>query len=137
MRQYLRHPSQMPVELTAQQRSTRQKLDNISLGGVACNSPRHFSRGLWVELSVPLLGEQAHYAGIVAWCHKQAGDYLVGIAFTDEDNRFRARMVEQICQIECYRLQREAEAGHSLPLEEIAREWIASHAAEFATSGSA
>ena len=49
----------------------------------------------------------------------------------------RARMVEQVCQIECYRLQREAEVGHSLPIEEVARDWIALHGAAFAASGHA
>ncbi len=137
MRQYLRHPTEMPVELIARKQQEHQQLNNISLGGVACNSQRNFKRGLWVELHVPLLGSEAHYSGVVAWCRKRAGDYLVGIAFTDEDNLFRARMVEQVCQIECYRLQREAEVGHSLPIEEVARDWIALHGAAFAASGHA
>ncbi|NQD95400.1 PilZ domain-containing protein, partial [Pseudomonas sp. CrR25] len=62
---------------------------------------------------------------------KQAEDYLVGIAFTDEDTLFRARMVEQVCQIEHYRRQREQELGEHLPIESVAQEWIAQHAADF------
>ncbi|WP_137885553.1 PilZ domain-containing protein [Pseudomonas sp. 2FE] len=135
MRQFLRHPSDMPVELVLRKHAflPRQRLHNISLGGVACNSSRGFRRGTAVELRIPLLGEQAHYPGVVAWCRKQADDYLVGIAFIDEDTVFRARMIEQVCQIEHYRHQREQELGEQLPLEAFAREWIAQHAAAFSS----
>lgn len=109
-----------------------QRLHDISLGGVACNSARAFRRGTIVELCIPLLGEQARFSGTVAWCRKQVGDYMIGIAFTDEENMFRMRMVEQICLIEQYRKQREEAVGHSLAPEAVAQEWIALHAADFA-----
>lgn len=133
MRHFLRHPSDMPVELVQRRHAflPRQRLNNISLGGVACNSSKGFRKGTAVELRIPLLGEQARYPGVVAWCRKQAEDYLVGIAFIDEDTLFRARMVEQVCQIEHYRHQRERELGEDLPVEAVAREWIALHAEEF------
>lgn len=133
MRHFLRHPSDMPVELVLRKQAIvpRQRLNNISLGGVACNSSRAFRRGTAVELRIPLFGEQARYPGLVAWCHKQEAHYLVGIAFVDEDTLFRARMVEQVCQIEHYRHQRELALGCSLPVEVAAQEWISAHAAEF------
>jgi hypothetical protein len=133
MRHFLRHPSDMPVELVLRKQAfvPKQRLNNISLGGVACNSSRAFRRGTAVELRIPLFGEHARYPGLVAWCRKQEGSYLVGIAFVDEDTLFRARMVEQVCQIEHYRHQREQALGCSLPVEVVAQEWIAQHAAEF------
>ncbi|MNW12508.1 hypothetical protein D3C71_2102140 [compost metagenome] len=57
---------------------------------------------------------------------------MIGVAFTDEENMFRARMVEQICLIEQYRKQREEAVGHALAPEAVAQEWIALHAADFA-----
>lgn len=136
MRRFLRHPSDMPVELVLRKQTflPKQRLNNISLGGVACNSSRGFRRGTAVELRIPLFGDQARYPGIVAWCRKQSEDYLVGIAFIDEDTLFRARMVEQVCQIEHYRHQRELELGEHLPIEAIAREWITQHAVEFSNA---
>ncbi|QMV61272.1 PilZ domain-containing protein [Pseudomonas berkeleyensis] len=133
MRKFLRHPSDMPVELVLRKQACipRQRLNNISLGGVACNSPRGFRRGTSVELRIPLLGEQARYPGVIAWCKRQAEDYLVGIAFIDEDTLFRARMVEQVCQIQHYRKQLEQESGEARAIEQCASEWIAQHAAEF------
>lgn len=133
MRRFLRHPSDMPVELVLRKQAflPRQRLNNISLGGVACNSCRGFRRGTAVELRLPLLGLQARYPGVVAWCRKLSTDYLVGIAFIDEDTLFRARMVEQVCQIEHYRHQREQESGEQQAIEVIAQEWITQHAADF------
>lgn len=136
MRHFLRHPSDMPVELVLRKQTfiPKQRLNNISLGGVACNCRCGFRRGTAIELRIPLFGEQARYPGVVAWCRKQPEDYLVGIAFIDEDTLFRARMVEQVCQIEHYRQQRELELGEHLPIESIAEEWIAQHAAEFSNA---
>lgn len=135
MRKFLRHPSDLPVELVLRKQAflPRQRLHNISLGGVACNSSRSFRRGTAVEMRIPLFGEQARYPGVVAWCQRQPEGYLVGIAFLDEDTLFRARMVEQVCQIEHYRRQREQELGEQLAIENVAREWISQHAADFAS----
>lgn len=124
----------MPVELVPRKGAhvPLQRLHDISLGGVACNSTRAFRCGTYIELCIPLLGELARFSGTVAWCRKQVQDFLVGIAFVDEENMFRARMVEQICLIEQYRKQREEAVGHALAPEAVAQEWIAAHAADFA-----
>lgn len=125
MRHFLRHPSELPVELAPRKQSfiPRQRLSNISLGGVACRSPRSFRRGTAVELRIPLLGDQARYLGLVAWCRREKDGYLIGVAFTDHDTLMRASMVEQICQLEQYRKHREEAEGRSLPLGFIVREW--------------
>ncbi|PJI47718.1 MAG: pilus assembly protein PilZ [Pseudomonas sp.] len=133
MRQFLRHPCDLPVELIIRKQTflPRQRLHNISLGGVACNSPRGFRRGTSIELHIPLLGDAARYPGIVAWSRKQNSDYRVGIAFIDEDTLFRARMIEQVCQIEHYRRQQMLTLGNDQPIEDLALEWIAQNAADF------
>ncbi len=124
----------MPVELVPRKgrHIPLQRLHDISLGGVACNSTRAFRRGTAIELRIPLLGDQARFSGTVAWCRKLVEDYMIGIAFTDEENMFRVRMMEQICLIEQYRKQREKSVGHALAPEAVAKEWIALHAADFA-----
>jgi hypothetical protein len=133
MRQFLRHPCDLPVELIIRKQTflPRQRLYNISLGGVACNAPRGFRRGTSIELHIPLLGDAARYPGVVAWSRKLTDDYLSGIACIDEDTLCRARMVEQVCQIEHYRRRRELESGEVQPIESTALEWIAHNAADF------
>ncbi|SDG99241.1 PilZ domain-containing protein [Pseudomonas flavescens] len=133
MRRFLRHSSDLPVELRLRRQtpSALQRLDNIGLGGAACYSPRALSRGSAVELHIPLLGERACHPGLVAWCCKQSEAYLVGIAFAGHDAGLRTYMVEQVCRIEQYRRHREQQVGHALPLELIAGEWQEQHASTF------
>ncbi|PZP23997.1 MULTISPECIES: PilZ domain-containing protein [Pseudomonas] len=133
MRRFLRHPSDMPIELKLrdQQRLPRQRLNNISLGGVACNCTERLQNGTPIELRIPLFGDDATCNGVIAWCEKEASGYLVGITFIDEDTLFKARMVQQVCQIERYRREREEQLGTQLGIEDVAQEWMSAHAEEF------
>ncbi|MEB0207016.1 PilZ domain-containing protein [Pseudomonas sp. CCC3.1] len=133
MGRFLPHPDDVPVEITPRKQPalSRQKLHSISLGGVACNSDRGWRRGAAVDMHMPSLGETAHYPGYIAWCEKQPQGYRVGVAFTDDQILFGARMGEQVCQIEhYYRLQHEQ---NQLPenMEALALEWVNRHAVEF------
>ncbi|KAF1069269.1 MAG: hypothetical protein GAK45_01136 [Pseudomonas citronellolis] len=100
MRNFLRHPCELPVELTIRQRTVlrSQRLYNISLGGAACNSPCSLRRGTTVELQIPVRGGAARYRGVVAWCLPHANGYRFGLSFVDDDILLRARTVEQLCQ---------------------------------------
>jgi hypothetical protein len=130
MNRFLPHPSDVPVELTAlkHHRLYRQRLHTISLGGVVCNYPRAYRRGTAIEMYIPALGEEARYTGYVAWCRKQEAGYLIGIAFTDEQTLFGARMGEQVCQIKHFCEQHNEDAES---IDTLAREWVDQHATEF------
>lgn len=133
MRGFLSHPDDVPVELALRQSPSlfRQRLHTISLGGIACNHPRAYRRGMAVEMIIPSLGENARYPGYVAWCQKQQEGYRVGIAFTDEQALFGARMSEQVCQIQhLYQQQAQSEAAPG-DLEILAQQWVSLHANEF------
>ena len=133
MGRFLPHPDDVPVQITPRKHPalSRQKLNTISLGGVACNSDRGWRRGTAVDMYMPTLGETAHYPGYIAWCEKHADGYRVGVAFTDDQTLFGARMGEQVCQIEHYCRQRNQ---LNLPFENKdawALEWVNLHAPEF------
>ena len=133
MGRFLPHPDDVPVEITPRKQPalSRQKLHSISLGGVACNTDRGWRRGAAVDMHMPSLGETAHYPGYIAWCKKHSEGYRVGVAFTDDQTLFGARMGEQVCQIEhYYRLQHQQKL---LPgnKEALALEWVNLHAVEF------
>ncbi|MDD1507671.1 MULTISPECIES: PilZ domain-containing protein [Pseudomonadaceae] len=125
MRRFLRHSSNLPVELRLRRHSpsASQRLDNISLGGAACHSSHPLALGTPITLHIPLLGDQAAYPGEVAWCTKQTNNYLLGVAFSEHAPELRAHMVEEVCHLEQYRRHREQQAGQALPLELIAEEW--------------
>lgn len=133
MGRFLPHPDDVSVELTQRPYPgiTRQRLHTIGLGGVACNYPRAWRQGTAIEIHIPSLGSAARYPGYVAWCRKNANSYRVGIAFTDEQALFGARMGEQVCQIERYCRQHQDAKPTPQRIEALAREWVARHAGEF------
>ena len=133
MGRFLPHPDDIPAEITPRKHPalSRRKLHSISLGRVACNSARGWKRGAAVDMHMPTLGNDAHYAGYIAWCEKRAPGYRVGIAFTDPQTLFGARMGEQVCQIEhYYRLQQQQNPPQD-NIEALALEWISLNAVEF------
>ena len=133
MGRFLPHPDDIPAEITPRKHPalSRRKLHSISLGGVACNSDRGWKRGAAVDMHMPTLGSDVHYAGYVAWCEKRAPGYRVGIAFTDPQTLLGARMGEQVCQIEhYYRLQQQQNPPLD-NIEALALEWISLNAVEF------
>ena len=132
MGRFLPHPDDIPVEIKPRKQPalSRHKLHSISLAGVSCNSDRGWRRGTAVELSMPTLGENARYPGYIAWCEKRCEGYRIGVAFTDDQTLFGARMGEQVCQIEhYYRLQQHTQNPENI--ETLALEWIGHHAVEF------
>ncbi len=82
-------------------------------------------------MHIPALGLTARYPGYVAWCRKGEHGYRVGIAFTDEQALFGARMGEQVCQIERYCRLHEGSGPTPRQSEALAREWVTRHAGEF------
>ncbi|MGH8437617.1 MAG: PilZ domain-containing protein [Pseudomonas sp.] len=133
MRGYLPHPDDVPVELALRRSSSlfRQRLHTISLGGIACNHPRAYRRGMAIEMIIPSLGESARYPGYVAWCQKQQDGYRVGIAFIDEQALFGARMSEQVCQIQHLYQQQALDESTPPDLNALAAQWVSLHAGEF------
>jgi hypothetical protein len=67
----------------------------------------------------------------VAWCRETEHGYELGVEFLDQDDAFRARMVEQICHIETYREQVQQTEHRELSPEQAAHEWISKFAEAF------
>jgi hypothetical protein len=132
MRKYIRHPSDIPIEFDVQELSgCRERLRNISLGGVAFTSTRRLPIGSAVEISIPVVDPTFRARARVAWCLTRKDCFDVGVQFVDEDDAFRARMVEQLCHIEHYKREVLAREGRPLSGEEAAMEWIGKFAGEF------
>ena len=135
MRVYVRHPSEFPVELQGggSAEGKRERLRDLSEGGLCCRSSIAFSPGERVRVRIPI-GDPAFEAdGRVAWCRCEGDGYRVGVEFAGPTDAFRALMVEQVCQIEHYHREQSAR-GRALTEEESAREWIEKYAARFRRS---
>ncbi len=146
-REYIRHPASIPIVVkphtpsqkapkptAAEESAVNLALNNVSQGGLAFDSPTNLQHGTIVDIEINIVEPTFEVQGIVQWCKAKAfkqGCYEVGVEFVDHEDLFRVRMIEQVCHIEQYRIEREKETGHPISGQKAALEWIAEHAAEF------
>lgn len=133
MREYIRHPSSIPLEVTLSDQSAHREdqLNNVSVGGLSFHSAARLMPGDRVTIRIPLLGDAVQFDGRVVWCNPLRGAYEIGVTFLDSEQAFRTRMVEQLCHIEHYRSEVLEREGRRLSSEEAAAEWIAKYAEGF------
>jgi len=125
MRAYIRHPTSIPIQVCAGSHEESQvKARNLSSGGLCFMTDVPVKVGTVVEFEIPITKPDYHGRGVIVWRReKSPKQYEVGIRFTSDNEFFRTRMVEQVCQIEDYR-QRLALKGKQLTSEQAALEWI-------------
>jgi len=137
MRSFIRHPSDIPIDFQLEELVNEggEFLRNVSHGGLAFHSRRDVPPGTVIRVRIPLVKPVFQALGQVTWCRAQEDGFEVGVQFLDQDDRFRARMVEQICHIEQYKQTVLREQGRVLTGEEAAAEWISRYARKFPDPG--
>lgn len=136
MREFLRHPSNIPIDVRVVSERVEQVEEHantrdVSMAGLCCLVDHEIPCGSDVEFRVPLLSEEYVGRGTVVWCRPGREGYQLGIEFSRQDDVFRVKMVEQLCQIEAYRREIRACDGRELDGEQAAREWIKRFADDF------
>lgn len=132
MRSFIRHPSDIPIEISLADRSRRREsLRNVSRGGLCFKYPEAALVGSYVVVRIVLSSPPFEACCQVAWCQADGNAWQVGVEFLDPDDLFRARMVEQICHIESYRRTVRESEGRALSRHDAALEWIERFAARF------
>ena len=133
MRSFIRHPSDIPIDFQLEDvvEQGSDYLKNVSHGGLAFNSRSELPVGTVIRIKIPLVKPVFEAIGRVTWCRPDANYFEIGIEFLDEDDKFRARMVEQICHIEQYKNDVFDKEGRKLTGEEAAVEWITKYALQF------
>ena len=133
MRQFIRHPTDIPIEYDLGDIVTDQEeyLNNISEGGLSFRSKVYIESGSVIMIRIPIREPIFEEIGIVVWCRKNNEHFDVGIQFKDAVSKFRVRMVEQICHIEHYKSEILEKEGRSLSGKEADSEWIAKYAKNF------
>lgn len=138
MRNFIRHPSDVPIDVHAETgeppRSSR--LNNVCEGGLCCVLDDPFEPGTRLSVRIALVEPPFEARTEVIWCHPRQDRFEVGLCFLDPEDRFRVRMVEQLCQIDHYRRRVRRAEGRELTPEQAALEWIAKYARGFTASGS-
>ena len=132
-RKYIRHPSEIPIEVVINEPQGLEQhyLHDISYGGLRFDSRTQLTSGSDILIRFFLRKEPCEIQGHVVWCHTKQAGFEVGVVFYEANEAYRARMVEQVCQIEQYRLKSLKIDGRELTSEEAASEWISQYAREF------
>jgi len=134
MRSYIRHPSDIPIEYQADEQNTgisQDQLHDISPGGLSFCSARALDPGTLISIRISCVQPGFEARAQVVWCRRGGDGFVIGVAFIERGDLFRARMVEQICHIEHYRADVLASEGRRLDGEQAAREWIQKFAVDF------
>jgi len=130
-RQFIRHPTDIPIEFSVSDEIEKINVKDIGVGGLCFASDRSIIIGQQIHILIPICDPEFDASGIVCWCKKDGQNYLIGVAFQQEEVIFAIRMVEQICHIEEYRSQIKNEQGIELSSEQAAMQWITEHADKF------
>lgn len=138
MRQFIRHPVDVPVEIRARSAAATTALHthDISMGGLSLQSGFPVDVGSIVDICISCVQPPFETHARVAWCRECEGPgFELGVTFLDAEDAFLARMVEQVCHIEEYRKSVQRTEQRVLSPEEAALEWIDKHAARFPEIG--
>lgn len=132
MRSFIRHPTDIPIEIRLEDQSCKQQpLCNVSSGGLCFQYPEAPPVGGVFIVRIALTAPPFEACCRVVWCQADVGSWQVGVEFLDQEDLFRLRMVEQICHIEHYRSTVRVNEGRTLSSHEAAVEWIERYAEAF------
>ena len=142
-RSAIRHTIELPIkcrilsenkEAAKSPIQLRNRVKDISDGGLLFLSNRSFSIGTLLELTFPVQDKVFTMQGRVVHASKDIESKLfrTGIRFSKSDSVFKVKMAEQVYQIDEYRKTLSREEGRVVSQEEAAIKWIEKHSREFA-----
>jgi hypothetical protein len=137
MRAFIRHPSDVPIEVISTNRVTHalQRLKNVSIGGLCYRSEVCLDVGLMVKVVISLVKPPFDANGRVVWCQQRSDGFDVGIQFTEARDLHRVRLVEQACHIEHYKAKVFKEEKRVLSGEAAVLEWMDRYESDFPNLG--
>lgn len=136
MRAYIRHPADVPIEFlpatdSVEIQSVKSVAQDVSLGGLSFSCKQRLPVGAIVKVRIPIVEPAFEAEAKVVWCLSRPDRFEAGIEFTSEKDAYTARMVEQVCHIEHYRMWVKEVEGRELDGEHAAAEWIGKFAHDF------
>jgi hypothetical protein len=132
MRQYIRHPTEIPIEIRGPAFPVERRLArNVGIGGLAFHATRSMEPGSLVTLRIAGVDPAFESQARIVWCRPRDDGFDLGVTFLTAEDAHRARMVEQVCYIERYKQTVLDTERRTLSSEEAAREWIAKFASAF------
>ena len=133
MRNYIRHPSDIPIQFIEDNQyvPVSHALNDVGYGGLSFNSNKSFAEGTQLHISIDTVTPVFEAEGVVVWCKREGDEFVIGMEFANKEDIFLARMVEQICHIEHYKKEMLEKEGRKLTSKQAASEWISKFARMF------
>jgi hypothetical protein len=133
-RRFYRHPLSVPIEYhESQVRPGRTAAVDISEGGLCFLAERFIAKGVGVNLKIPVGDQVFNIEGQVAYSNRlpAVNRFKTGVAFMNASSAFRAKLAEEMLQIQIYREKAAKEMGREVTEEEAAHLWIEKYAKKF------
>lgn len=102
---FIPHPRQFPLTFRRRRAwgwPTQDQQAPAGDLGLSFVSSKYVPTGTRMELSIPLRGVVQKFQGTIVMVREIAGGYEIGLWLASADDASRARLVEQICHLECY-----------------------------------
>ena len=135
MRQFIRHPTDIPIQYDHPDVSVNhdEPLNDIGEGGLSFRSCRYLEPGSDITVRIPVHHQAFEGKGTIVWSRKRPNEecWDIGVRFEDEASEYRLRMIEQVCYIEHYRKEALEKEGRDLSSAEAAAEWVKKYAGNF------
>ncbi len=129
---YLQHPDRIKLELLPIIPAPQWSDASLPLG-LSLLSIRLYAPGKWLRITAPGVDPELAINALVVDCKSLPtgkSQYQLKLAFPDKEQLFKARMLEQLCQISITQ-----EDAPDEDAEKLALEWIESEAAHFPSDG--
>ncbi|ARN76070.1 PilZ domain-containing protein [Oceanicoccus sagamiensis] len=137
MRRFARHPTDIPIDVKVtvlpQTANPACSMTTVSQGGLSCEVDCKVAVGSIVDIQIDSVSPVYQGSGEVVWCREKGESYEVGVRFTNNEEAFKSRMVQQVCQIEQYKNLVYEREGRLLDGDQAAAEWIAKYAADYSS----
>jgi len=133
IRKYIRHPVEIPLDyvITGESFEKREYSQNISIGGICFRTEEKLTSGLILLIKIPTIDPKFEGVGRVVWCLDKENYFEAGVEFVDEEDAYRARLIEQICYIKKYQKDMLEQEDRDLSDEQAAEEWTRIFAKNF------
>jgi hypothetical protein len=124
---YISHPQNIPVGLQETEIDAESESESISaFWGLRIQVSKPWAPKTPIKVHL----DQVSACGKIRWCRKNGQGWEVGIAFDEPSECQKARMGEQVCQIENWQVQ-ESRQGRHWKDNEACREWIRRYSKDF------
>lgn len=133
MRQFIRHPSSIPLhyDLCDQTTSCDTTLRNVGVGGLCFETGQALEPGQQLHLVIDVCDPPFETQAEVVWCHSLVNGFETGVCFESTHKAYAVRMVEQVCHIQAYMEEVRQKEQRCLTRDQAAKEWIAKYASHF------